>query len=117
MEDRRLHHARDVGRVDGGARIVGQRGEADLVVDDQMDGAAGAVAIELRKVQRLGHYALAGERGVAMDQERNDAGVLGVAQPFLLGAHHAFDHRIDGFEVARDSTPAKPRSPGPTATR
>ena len=35
-------------------------GEADLVVDDDVDRAAGAVTLELREIQRLGHDALAG---------------------------------------------------------
>ena len=51
----------------------GQRGEADLVVDDEVDRAAGGVAVELREVQRLGDHALSGERRVAVDQDRDDA--------------------------------------------
>ena len=97
----RLHAARDVGGIRRRARFVGQRGEADLVVDDQVDGAAGGVAVELRQVQRLGHHALAGERRVAVDQHRNHALALGIAEPVLLGAHDAFHHRIHGFQVAR----------------
>ena len=93
MENRRLHHAGDVGGVGGGARIFRQRGEADLVVDDEVQRAAGAIAIELRKVQRFGNDALAGESGVAVDQQRNDATALGIAEALLLGAHHAFDDR------------------------
>ena len=47
----------------------GRRGrEADLVVDDDVHGAAGAVAAQLRQVQRLGDHALAGERRVAVHQ-------------------------------------------------
>ena len=42
VEDGRLHAARDVGGIRRGARFVGQRGESDLVVDDQVNGAAGA---------------------------------------------------------------------------
>ncbi len=35
-----------------------------------MEGAAGAVALELREVERLGHDPLAGKGGVAVDQHR-----------------------------------------------
>jgi hypothetical protein len=40
MEDGRLDHLRDVGAVPGRAGVLGDRGEADLVVDDQVDRAA-----------------------------------------------------------------------------
>ena len=93
MEDGRLHRARDIGGVDAGARVHGIGGEADLVVDDEVNGAAGGIAIELREVQDFGHHALSGERRVAVDQDRDDALALGVAEPVLLGAHDAFDHR------------------------
>ena len=124
VEDGRLHAARHVGGIGRGARFVGQRGEADLIVDDQVHGAAGAVAIELRKVERFGHHALSGKRRVAVDEQRNDALALGIAEAVLLGPHDAFDHRIDGFQMAgigrhgnqhlaarrrSDSTPRAPR--------
>ena len=37
VEDRDAQHARDVGAVAGRARVLGDGGEADLVVDDQVD--------------------------------------------------------------------------------
>ena len=49
VEDRRLDHQRDVGRVGRGARVHRRGGEADLVVDDDVDGAAGPVALEARR--------------------------------------------------------------------
>jgi hypothetical protein len=48
----------------------GRGGEADLVVHDDVHGAAGPVPAQLRQVQRLGDHALAGERGVAVDEHR-----------------------------------------------
>ena len=101
VEDGRLHAARDVGGIRRGARFVGQRGEADLVIDDQVNRAAGGVAIELREVQRLGDHALSGEGRVAVDQHRDDAFARGIAEAILLGADDAFDHRVDGFQMAR----------------
>src|SRR5690606_31366673 len=57
VEDRRLDHAGHVGGVDAGAAVLGRGGEAHLVVDDDVHGAAGAVAAQLRQVQGLGHHA------------------------------------------------------------
>ena len=112
VEDGRLHAARDVGGIGRGARFVGQGGEADLVVDDQVDGAAGGVAIELREIEGLGHHALSGEGRVAVDEHGDDAFARGIAEAILLGADDAFDHGIDGFQVARDWARRRPRSRG-----
>ena len=46
VEDRRLDHLRHVGRVRRGTRIARIGGEADLVIDDEVDRAAGAMALE-----------------------------------------------------------------------
>ena len=73
VEDRDFEHAHDVGRVARRAGVVRHRGEADLVVDDDVDGAAGRVALEPRQVQRLGDDALSDERRVAVDEQRHDA--------------------------------------------
>ncbi len=70
VEDRRLDGARDIGGVDAGACSGRCGGEADLVVDDHVNGAAGAVAAQLRQLERLGHNALPGEGGVTMHEER-----------------------------------------------
>ena len=101
VEDRGVDGAGDIGGVDGAAAVVGAGGEADLVVDDQMDGAAGGVAVELGHVERFGNNTLAGEGGVAVDQQRNDAFALEVTEAILLGTDNAFDNRIDGFQVRR----------------
>ena len=71
MQHRRLDHLDHVGAIQGRARIarVGG-GEADLVVDHQMHGAVGAIAARLRQVEGLHHHPLAGERRVAMHQDR-----------------------------------------------
>ena len=42
VEDRRLDDLRHLRRIGRGARLARARGEADLVVDDDVDGAAGA---------------------------------------------------------------------------
>jgi hypothetical protein len=82
------------------APSLGAGGEADLVVDDDVHRAAGAVALELREVQRLGDDALAGERGVAVQQHGQHEKRL-LVDEVLLGARHAFDDRVDRLEVRR----------------
>jgi hypothetical protein len=72
-----LQQVGDVGRVDGGAGLPRVGGEADLVVDDDADGAAGAVAAEAGEVEGLLDDALAGEGGVAVDGDAHDAVALG----------------------------------------
>ncbi len=105
MEDRRLHHLGHIGAIQrraGIQRIAG--GEADLVVDDDMHGAAGAVAAHLRELEGFHVHALAGERGVAVDQHRHHRIErrrfrTGLPAPLHAGAHGTFDHRIDDFQM------------------
>ncbi len=56
------------------------------------------VPLELREVQRLGDDALAHERRVPVNEERHRALALASID---LGAHAAFDDRVDELEVAR----------------
>ena len=101
VEDRRLDAARDVRGIGRGARVGRAGREADLVVDDQMDRAAGAEAPQLRHLEALVDHALAGEGGIAVQQEPHDARALGVALLGLLGAHLAEHDRVDRLEVRR----------------
>src|SRR5438309_5581863 len=101
VEDGGRNHLGDVARVGGEAVRLGRRGEADLVVDDDVHRAARAVAVELGEPERLGHHPLAGEGRIAVHEDRHDARVLGVVQVLLLGAHHALDDRVDRLQVAR----------------
>jgi hypothetical protein len=87
------------GRLGGG-------GEADLVVDDQVDGAADPVALDVAQVERLGHHALAGEGGVAVDAGRAaprtlpgrfDLVLLGAAMPTTTGSTAS---RCDGLAAS-----------------
>jgi hypothetical protein len=61
VDDRRVEALRQVARVPGRAPVGRVGGEADLVVSDQVQRAAGRVADEVLKVERLGDDALAGE--------------------------------------------------------
>ncbi len=53
------------------------------------------------EIERLGHHALAGEGGVAVDEHGQRRGVLGVAPDVLLGPGHALHHRVDRFQMGR----------------
>ena len=79
VEDRRLDALGDIRRVRRGARKLRAGGKADLVVDDEMDRAAGRVAGQARKAQAFPHHALAGEGGVAVEQHRQHRVAFAVA--------------------------------------
>jgi hypothetical protein len=65
----------------------------------------GAVALQPHQREALGHHALAGEGGVAVQQQRDHLGAaaVGLLQPVhgLLGARLAQHHRVDDLEVRR----------------
>ncbi len=61
--------ATSVGYTDERGRLGGGR-EPQLVVHHDMDRAAGAVPGQLGQLEGLGHHALAGEGGVAVDEHR-----------------------------------------------
>ena len=103
VEDRGLHHACDVGGVDARAAVARGGGEADLVVDDDVDGAAGAVALQLGEVERLGHHPLAGKRGISVQEQRKDVERAIARELILLRAHDALENRVDGLEMRRVS--------------
>ncbi len=102
VEHRRFDHLDDVGAIQRGTRVARiRRGEADLVVDDDVQRAARAVAAGLGQVQGFHHHALAGEGRVAVHQHRQHLLAFGVAAAFLASARAAFDHGVDDFQVGR----------------
>lgn len=102
VEDGRLDHLGHVGGIVAGVGLPGQGSEPDLVVDDQVNGPARGVPIELGEVQRLGHEALARKGGVPVDQQGQDLGprFQVLALP-LLGPCPSLDDRIDCLEMTR----------------
>ena len=107
MEDRRTGHLRDVRAVLGRTGVLRCGGETDLVVDDDMNGAAGSVAPQQSQVQRLGHHALSCEGGVAVHHHRHHTEiawrsvVVDTVDQVLFGAHQALQDRVDGLQVGR----------------
>ena len=100
VQHRSTHELGDVGAVAGGAGVfhVGG-GEAHLIVDHHMHGAAHREAACLRHLEQLHHHTLAGKRRIAVDQDGHDllAGVIATA--LLTRAHAAGDHRIHDFQM------------------
>ena len=68
VKDRRLDHQRHIRGVGRGTAVLGCRGEADLVVDDEVDAATGPVTPGAGDGEALRHHALAREGGVAVHQ-------------------------------------------------
>ena len=101
VQDRSLDHLRDVGGVHAGPSGRRRGGEPELIVDHHVDGPPGGEAGKGTHAERLGHHALAGERGVAMQEEGEHLGTVLVERRVLPGPGHPFDHRVDGLEVAR----------------
>ena len=100
VEDRRLDHQRDIGGVGAGAAEMRRGGKADLVVDDDMHGAAGAVAAQTGQAEALGHHALPRKGRVAMQQDAQNRGPVRVVLLILLGAHLAQDDGVHRLKVA-----------------
>ena len=100
MEHRRRHGAGGIRRVARHQVLRRRRREADLVVDDDVDRAAGRESVQRPQRQRLEHGALPDEGRVAVQQHRRHAPALGVAAVSLLGAHDALDDRVDRLEMA-----------------
>ena len=100
MEDRRLNALGNISGIGGKAALLGHRGEADLVVHDHMDGAAGAPVWHFGQSEGFLHDALAAEGSIAVDEDRNDTGALVVVQVDLFGTNDPFDDRINQFKMA-----------------
>ena len=105
VDDRRVEALGDVARVPRRALLVRVRREADLVVRDDVERAAGRVAVEPHEVQGLRDDPLAGEGRVPVDEERHRGGrivaQLRLVEAGLQRARRPDDDRVDRLEVAR----------------
>ena len=100
MEDRAVEALGQVGGVVGGAAGVRGGGEAHLVVNHDVDGAAVSVTAQLRQVDGLLDNAQAGEGSIAVEHDWNNGVALwALVQDVLLSAGDALHDRIDGLEV------------------
>ena len=94
-------HFGNIRGITGGAGVFGQGGVTDLIVDNNMYGAAGAIAIQLGHVQGFHHHSLTGKCGIAVNQQWKNQAPLIVVHYVLTGPNKALYHRADGFQMAR----------------
>ena len=101
VQDRGPNGLGNVGAVGRGTSVTGRGGESDLVVDDDVDRATGAVSLELAHLQGLVDDTLTREGSITMHEDWQDREVVRVAQSVEFGPADALEDRIDGFEVTR----------------
>ena len=102
VQDRRLNALCHVRRVGRSAREFRSGCEPDLVVDDEVDAAAGVVAVDPCQAQAFPYNALARESCIAVDQDRQHLFVLvEIVTNGLLRAGLAQHNRVNRFEVGR----------------
>ena len=100
VEDRAVEALGQVGGVMGGATGVRGGGEAHLVVDHDVDGAAVGITAQLGQVDGLLNNAQAGEGSITVEHDRNNGVAFwALVQDVLLSAGDALHDRIDGLEV------------------
>ena len=100
VEDRGLDTLGHVRRIGRGARELRAGREADLIVDDEMDAAAGVVAADPREAEAFPDDPLPRERGVAVDQDRERLAVaLQIVGDGLDRTDLAQHHRVRRLEV------------------
>ena len=104
VEDRSLDSLGEVGRVDRATRGAWWGRETNLVVDNHVDGTAGAVAAQLREVEGFSNNTLTDHCGVTVDEDRQDReAVWAAVDDVLLSADDAFEDWVYSFEVGRVS--------------
>ena len=74
MHDRTVNGLDDVTAVTGGAAMFRRRGEAELVVHDEVERPAGRVVRERGQQERFGDYSLTGEGRIAVNLPTTPAG-------------------------------------------
>src|SRR5690606_39169214 len=99
MEDRRLHHLRHIGGIGRGAAMDRARGEADLVIDNEMDRAASAMPLQVRQAETFGNDALTRKGRIAVNEKRNDTLALAVLMLILLRTRLAEHYRINDLKM------------------
>ena len=102
MENRRLNHLGNVGCVLSGARVFRVAdGEANLVVDDDMDRAARLEAASLRHLEGFQDHALTCERSVTVDGNWQNLVTGRIVTTILTCTHRPFYHRRNDLQVRR----------------
>ena len=90
----------DAGREARGMHFAGAGSESDQIVDDDVNRAADGVTGKIGVVHGLRENALAGECGVAVDEQRKILARTIFPGAILFGARAADGDGIDGFQMA-----------------
>ena len=120
VEDRDLNVLRHVGGIPRGPEVLRRRGEAELVVDDDVDRPARREAGQGGQDERLVDRSLPRERGVAVQEHRDDALALDIVPIALLGSDDALDDGVHHLQVARiggERQVDRPAAPGDVVVR
>lgn len=107
VEDRAVDGLGEISRVHFTAALHGHSGETDLIVDDNVDGAADAVVFQILHLHLLVANTLTRKGGVAVHKDRDDQFELlflragQSAADVCLSACAAHNYRVDAFQMAR----------------
>ena len=102
MEDRRLNHFRDVSAVLGRTGVFRiADGEADLVVDHQVNRTASLEAASLRHLEGFHDHALTCEGSITVDGNWQYLFAGAVVTTVLASAYRPFNHWRNDFQVGR----------------
>ncbi len=99
VEDRGIDHLGHVGGVRRGTGKAGRGGEADLIIDNEVQRAADAVPAQARQAEAFGDHALSGEGRIAVQEERQHLFALLVVALVLLCPDLAEHDGIDDLEM------------------
>ncbi len=77
------------------------RGKADLVIDDDVDRAAGVEPTGFRKLEGFGHDALSGEGRITVNEHGQNLVTLSIAPSILPGPHGTLHDGIDDLQMRR----------------
>src|SRR5690606_978131 len=99
VENRRLDDLCNVRAVRAGARIYRVRREADLIVDDEVDGPPDAIALQFGQIEGFCDQPLAGKGGIPMKPVRHDLASIAIVPLVLLGSDLVADDWIDGLQM------------------
>ncbi|CAI8254541.1 MAG: Uncharacterised protein [Flavobacteriia bacterium] len=99
VQYRREHHFSNIRTVGRGTRIEVIRGESDLIVDHNVDGASGLVSVEGFHLHDLIHNTLACNRCISMNEDGQNLSRLGTVFGIDPGSADAFHHAIHSLQM------------------
>src|SRR6202453_1394270 len=101
MKDGNGQPSADIGGEARRVALLGVRGKANQIVDDDLDGAAHGKAGHGPETQCFCPDAWAGKGRISMDEHRQHLVLTVFTQPHLLGPRTAHSDRIHRFQVTR----------------